>query len=95
MTARKKLLVVAAVLAGVLSLASVADARGFRRYLTLRQDVKSLQERNRVLADQNEALLKEINALRKEPTALERAAREELGYVKPGEIVFHLEEEEP
>ena len=95
MTARKKFLVVAAVLAGALSLASVADARGFRRYLSLRQDVTSLQERNRVLAEQNEALLREINALRKDPAALERAAREELGFVKPGELVFHLEEEEP
>jgi cell division protein FtsB len=93
MTARKKFLVVAAVLAGALSLASVADARGFRRYLTLKQDVQALQERNSVLAEQNEALLREINALRKDPAALERAAREELGYVKPGEIVFHLEEE--
>lgn len=91
MTARKKFLGVAAVLAGVLSLASVADARGFRRYLTLRQDVEALQERNRALAEQNETLRREINALRKEPAALERAAREELGYIKPGEIVFHLE----
>lgn len=82
---------VAAVLAGVLSLASVADARGFRRYLKLRQDVEALQERNRTLAQQNEGLLREINALRKDPAALERAAREELGYVKPGELVFHLE----
>lgn len=93
MTARRKFLAVAAVLAGVLSLASVADARGFRRYLALRQDVESLQERNRALSDQNEVLRREINALRKDPTALERAVREELGYVKPGEIVFHLEEE--
>ncbi|WP_224248193.1 FtsB family cell division protein [Hyalangium gracile] len=93
MTARKKFLMVAGVLAGALSLASVADARGFRRYLSLRQDVESLQERNRTLAEQNEALRREINALRKDPEALERAAREELGYVKPGEIVFHLEEE--
>jgi cell division protein FtsB len=91
MTARNKVLMVAAVLAGVLSLASVADARGFRRYLKLRQDVESLQERNRALAQQNEALLREINALRKDPAALERAAREELGYIKPGELVFHLE----
>jgi cell division protein FtsB len=90
MTAQRKFLVMA-VVAGALSLASVADARGFRRYLTLRQDVEALQERNRALAGQNEALLREIQALRKDPTALERAAREELGYVKPGEIVFHLE----
>lgn len=91
MTARQKFLAVAAVLAGVLSLASAADARGFRRYLKLRDDVATLQERNRVLASQNEALRREIQALREDPAALERAVREELGYVKPGEIVIHLE----
>ncbi|MBJ6765598.1 septum formation initiator family protein [Myxococcaceae bacterium JPH2] len=91
MTARRKLLAVAAMVAVALSLASVADAKGFRRYLSLRQDVESLRERNRTLATQNEVLRQEINALRKDPVALERAVREELGYVKPGEIVFHLE----
>lgn len=91
MTARQKFLAVAAVLAGVLSLASAADARGFRRYLKLRDDVATLQERNRVLASQNEGLRREIQALREDPAALERAVREELGYVKPGEIVIHLE----
>jgi cell division protein FtsB len=91
MTVRRKFLAVAAVLAGALSLASVADAKGFRRYLALRQDVEALQERNRSLAEQNEALRQEIQALRKDPAALERAVREELGYVKPGELVFHLE----
>jgi cell division protein FtsB len=91
MTARRKLLGVAAMVAVALSLASVADARGFRRYLLLKQDMASLRERNRALAAQNETLRQEITALRKDPVALERAVREELGYVKPGEIVFHLE----
>jgi cell division protein FtsB len=91
MTARRKFLVVAVGVAGALSLLSVADARGFRRYLSLRQEVDSLQARNQSLAAQNEALREEIEALRKDPAALERAVREELGYVKPGEIVFHLE----
>ncbi len=89
--ARRKFLVVAVGVAGALSLLSVADAKGFRRYLSLKQDVSALQERNRVLAEQNESLREEINALRKDPAALERAVREELGYVKPGELVFHLE----
>lgn len=91
MTARQKLLMVAGVVAGVLSLASAADARGFRRYLKLREDVEALQQRNQGLAAQNEALRREIQALRDDPAALERAVREELGYVKPGEIIFHLE----
>ncbi|XXF81345.1 septum formation initiator family protein [Myxococcaceae bacterium GXIMD 01537] len=91
MTARQKFLVVAAVLAGALTFASVADARGFRRYLKLREDVEALNQRNQSVAAQNEALLREIQALREDPAALERAVREELGYVKPGELVFHLE----
>jgi cell division protein FtsB len=91
MTVRRKLLGVAACVAAILTLVSAVDAKGFRRYLRLRQDVESIQERNRALTEQNDALLREINALRNDPAALERAAREELGYIKPGELVFHLE----
>lgn len=91
MTARQKLLAMATAVAVALSLVSAADAKGFRRYLKLREDVESLHERNVALAAQNDALRREIQALREDPAALERAVREELGYVKPGEIVFHLE----
>ncbi|WP_414641322.1 FtsB family cell division protein [Archangium sp.] len=78
-------------MAALLTLVSAVDAKGFRRYLRLRQDVETIHERNRALSAQNDILLREINALRNDPAALERAAREELGYVKPGELVFHLE----
>jgi cell division protein FtsB len=91
MTARRKFLVVAAAVAGLSVTASVADARGFRRYLSLRQEVAALDARNASLGAQNEALRREIAALRSDPAALERAAREELNFVKSGEIVFHLE----
>ena len=91
MTVRRKLLGVAACVAAILTLVSAADAKGFRRYLRLRQDVESIHERNQILTGQNEQLMREINALRNDPAALERAAREELGYIKPGELVFHLE----
>ncbi len=91
MTVRRKLLGVAACVAAILTLVSAADAKGFRRYLRLRQDVESIHERNQILTEQNEQLMREINALRNDPAALERAAREELGYIKPGELVFHLE----
>ena len=91
MTERRKLLGGAACVALVLTLVSAADARGFRRYLRLRQDVESMRERNRVPTEQNDVLLREISARRNDPAALERAVREELGYIKPGELVFHLE----
>lgn len=91
MVQRRKVLWVALGLAGALSLVSVADARGFRRYFRLRQDIHALEERNRALSAQNAAMVREIEALRTDPRALERAAREELRFIKPGEVVFNLE----
>jgi cell division protein FtsB len=91
MTQRRKVLWIALGVAGALSLVSVADARGFRRYFRLQQDIRALEERNRLLREQNGAMVREVEALRSDPRALERAAREELRFIKPGEVVFNLE----
>ncbi len=91
MAPRRKLLWIALGVAGALSLVSVADARGFRRYFQLRQESRSLEEKNAALSAQNAAMLREVEALRSDPRALERAAREELRFIKPGEVVFTLE----
>ena len=37
------------------------------------------------------ALLREIEALRSDPAALERAIREELNFVRPGEVIVQVE----
>jgi cell division protein FtsB len=91
MKGRGKALGVAALTAAGCLLLSMADARGFRRYFRLRQEMSELKERNKRLSDQNQTLVREIQALRGDPEALERAAREELGFVKPGEVVLNLE----
>ncbi len=52
-----------------------------REHLQLSSEVKELERRNSEL----EALIK---ALRDDPEAIERVAREELGYSRPGEDVF-------
>ena len=79
------------VVAGALALMSALGGGGFRRYVALRREIAALEEKNRRLADQNGQLAHEVEALRKDPRALERAAREELGFIKPGEMVFNLE----
>jgi cell division protein FtsB len=91
MTTRRKLLWGSVAVAGVLSLFSVSDGRGFRRYIELRQAVSSLEARNEELQEQNERSVREVEALQKDRQALERAAREELGFIRPGEIVLNLE----
>lgn len=42
----------------------------------------------------NLALKREIQALRSDPAAIERLAREELGFSRPGEINFVFREDE-
>jgi cell division protein FtsB len=77
--------------AAVLAVVSASDARGFRHYVKMQGEIADLSERNKKLAAENQKLSREIEALRTDPQALERAAREELGFIKPGEIVLHLE----
>jgi cell division protein FtsB len=85
------LLGLAMVAATVLAVISAFGAGGFRRYMALRREITGLEEKNRRLAEQNAQLAREMEALRKDPKALERAAREELGFIKAGEVVFNLE----
>lgn len=91
MSPRRKKVWLTLVAAGALALVSVADGRGFRRYLHLRGEAATLESRNRQLEEQNQRYREEIEDLRRDRGALERAVREELGYVRPGEIVLNLE----
>lgn len=75
----------------LLAVGSASNEGGFRRYFRLSQDIKTLKGKNAAVATENARLRREIEALRSDSKALERAAREELGWVRPGEVVFNLE----
>lgn len=68
---------------------------GFGRYLRLRTDLRSIQTQNARLRAENERLMREVDALQTDPRALERVARSELGWVRPGEVIFDLHQPEP
>lgn len=70
---------------------SAAAEGGFRRYSRLSREVDGLKEQNRAVAAKNARMLSEIQRLRTDSAAIERAAREELGFVRPGEVVISLE----
>jgi cell division protein FtsB len=63
---------------------------GLARTLELRRDLKALRARNAQLAAENERLAREAEALRSDSNAIERVARAELGWVRPGEILVDL-----
>jgi cell division protein FtsB len=60
---------------------------GLARTLALRRDLTALRARNRELSQENDRLAREAAALRDDASAVERVARIELGWVKPGELV--------
>jgi len=63
---------------------------GLGRTLALSRDLKALRARNHELAAENDRLTREAEALRNDPSAIERVARSDLGWVKPGEIVVDV-----
>jgi cell division protein FtsB len=66
---------------------------GFARYLHLRGELTAIKAQNARLRAENERLQREADALASDPRALERVARAELGWVRPGEVIFDLQPE--
>ena len=70
---------------------------GLARYVRLKGERDALHEANLKLYEQNQRLRAELDALSDEDgnlsrAAVERAARDELGLVKPGEVVYQVGE---
>ena len=63
---------------------------GLARTIVLRRELTALRAHNQELAADNERLAREAEALRADPTAIERVARDELGWVHTGEVVVDL-----
>ena len=68
----------------------VYSRSGLARTLMLRRDLQTLRAQNATLQVQNERLAREADALRSDVGAIERVARAELGWVRPGEIIVDL-----
>jgi cell division protein FtsB len=93
-TTPRQRLVLSALVASVAIIAtSLADARGLKQLDRLRGDIARQEQKNRELREANARLRKTINELSTpvSPAALEKAAREQLGFVKPGEVLFKFE----
>ena len=74
-------------------LAAVVYLPTTSKYLKLRWKEKELDEQITKLEKQIKMLKEEEHLLTTDPARLEEVAREELGLVKPGEIVYKAVEE--
>jgi cell division protein FtsB len=92
-TPRQRLVLGSLIASAGIVAASLADARGLRHLDKLRADIARQEQRNAELREANAKLAKTIGELSTpvNPRALEQAAREQLGFVRPGEVLFKFE----
>ena len=73
-----------------LALFTAFGERGIFHLWRLRGEQKQLQERNFVLQKENETLRARVDRIRHDDLYLEKIAREELGMIRTGEIVYRF-----
>lgn len=86
---RRRLATVAVgLLACVLGYHVIFGANGVMVYRQKQKEYRQLQDQNRTLQQQNETLEQQIKSLKSDPQAIEKEAREQLHYARPGEVVY-------
>ena len=87
-----RVLVAAAIALALGYLPRQFDGRaGLSRVGRLQRERDLLSAKNRHLAEENKRLERELRQLKSDRQAVERVARDELGLVKPGDLVFQFE----
>ena len=82
--------------AGVLAIAALVayhamfGANGMVAYQNKRVELKSVNVEVDKLQQENEQLSNQIKALKSDPKAIEKEARENFGYARPGERIYLL-----
>jgi cell division protein FtsB len=90
---RRKLVLGALAASLCMSALSLADPGGLRRLDRLRADIQRQEQRNRELRAENARLTRTVRELSPpiQPAALEKAAREQLGFLRQDEVLFKFE----
>ncbi|HUK88279.1 MAG TPA: septum formation initiator family protein [Terriglobales bacterium] len=75
-------------LACLLAYHVVFGANGMMAWEQKRSEYRQLQQQIEDLQKQNQQLTEHIQALKSDPAAIEKEAREQLRYVRPGEVIY-------
>lgn len=68
---------------------------GIVKYFKMRRTHHQLQQEIQQLSDENQKIQDEIHSLRSDPAKIEQLARERLGLVRPGEVVYQFQAASP
>lgn len=93
MSPQRRLLLGALAASLCMTALSLLDPRGLPRLQRLQADIDRQEQKNRELRDENARLSRIVRELSPpiSPAALEKAAREQLGFVRQDEVVFRFE----
>lgn len=83
------------VLTAMLGFHVVFGANGVFVYAQKRSEHQKLEQELKSLQLENERLSQSIKALRTDPKTIEKEAREQLRYTRPGEVVYALPSDKP
>ncbi len=75
-------------LASGLLLRVVSGPNGMMVYQRKRVEYRELQQQIKELQKENDALTQRTKALKTDPATIEKEAREQLRYAKPGEVIY-------
>lgn len=95
-TLRKRLLILAGVLAGAYLLVTfVFGEMGLVKYYRMKAQYNALLREMETLKQENVQLLRDVRALKSDPAVIERLARDKLGLARAGEIVYYYGQPRP
>ena len=80
----------AAVLAVAMGYHVIFGQNGLTVYQQKRNDAQSLDSQLRSLQRENDLLKGHVERLQSDPNAIEHQAREELHYMRPGEVIVYM-----
>ena len=84
-----------ALLAGWIALHVMSGPNGWMAYRNKKVEYQRLEEQVGNLQQENAELESRIKALKSDPKAIEKEAREQLRYAKPGEVIYVMPEAKP
>lgn len=86
---RKKIAIFVLAAAGI---ACVVFLPGFSELHKLKEENAELERRIHLLEEHNDKLTGEMRKMEDDPEYLEKKAREKLGIIKKGELIYHKED---
>jgi len=77
---------------GYLFLSLLFGEMGLLKFIKMKQTYAQIRRENRALQEENEKLTRRIEMLKTDPDTIEQIARDRLGLVKEGELIYEFYE---